>query len=81
MEGTLDDPWFFSVPSIGSDLSALVPPEDLALLLELGRDGMLGVSSTSFSMFIEAESGRRSGQARVACVIDRSGTVQFWSEE
>lgn len=77
----MDDLWFHSVSSMGSDLAALVPQEDLARLLELGEEELLGVSSTAFSMTIEAETGRRSGRAQVACVIDRSGVIQFWSEE
>lgn len=80
-EGTSDDLWFLSVASIGSDLAALIPQEDLKRILELGEEELLGVSSTAFGMTIEADTGRRNGRAQVACVIDRSGSIQFWSEE
>jgi general secretion pathway protein K len=79
--GTADDRLMVSVAQLGSELARFVPVEDLARLERLTQDEALGVGSEAFRMSVEASAGKAGTGIRVACILNRRGIVQQWSEQ
>ena len=78
--GTLDDRALVAVSGLQSELAPYVPREDLARFAKLIQAQFLTTSSEAFRMSIQARTARPEGRMQVACVLDRKGNVQAWSE-
>jgi type II secretory pathway component PulK len=79
-QGTADDRRLVSVAGLEQQLADFVPVEDLAALMTLANDEVLGVKSEAFRMRIEARSATGVGRLSADCVIDRKGVVKLWME-
>jgi general secretion pathway protein K len=80
LEGTEDDRQLISAEALSTEWAPYVPVEDLGRLSALAADGLLGVTSTAFRAEIHAWAGERRNAARVACVLDRDGSIRRWTE-
>lgn len=79
-EGTSDDRVLISTTAISAEMAEYVPIEDLNRLEELNQDGLLTVASETFSLSVVAETTKALSRTELACIIDRTGQVQAWTE-
>ena len=79
-EGTQDDRPL-SVSGLQMELERYVPIEDLARLSALAQGGFLGTTSEAFRLSIRAHTPHPASGMRVACIMDRHGTIRQWTEQ
>ncbi len=80
--GTADDRVLSATSSIPSEFSKYCPQEDISRLMELDNQQLLTVNSTQFEFYVTAHVlDDEKNQARIRCIMDRTGQIMAWSEE
>lgn len=80
-EGTADDRTIGATAAIPSELSGVVPEEDVNRLMQLVQGRLLTVQSEAFGFSIVGETESGKGRMAVACVVNRDGDIKMWAEE
>lgn len=77
---TGDDRVLTSEAAITSELSSVLPAEDLNRLARLVKDGLLSVKSDDFHFTVKAEITTTRRPVTVECVLNRTGQIKAWTE-